>query len=314
VIEDEWAAEELEAKTVSEAIDAYNLHLKEKGTGDISRLETLRRLRIFFEPVRDVQVGRLTPAHAEKLYLARDASGAISGGFVIGRSVDYHRNTLGEAKTFARFCVDRGWAKVSPVEQVQGIGKRKAGKPQLTGDEAHRFLFAGLWMAEAGDLGALGCLMLLTMALRQKDVCVRVVRDLDLGATQLRIERGKTAKSNRPRKVPAILQGLLANLAANRSPLEPLFGAAGGGHHTKSWLRKAAKRVCAAAGVPYVPPHGLKGTSGNMLAEDGAEADRIVLHLSHEERGTTMRHYVDQGTVDAVQAERALVLIQGGRK
>lgn len=315
IVEDEWTKQEVEAKTVNEAIDAYDLHLKEKGTGDISRVETIRRLRLFFAPVLDVQVRYVTASRAAQLYVTRDAGGAIVGGFVVGHSVDYHRNALLEVQTFGRWWRERGWVKESPFAGVKGIGKRKTGKPQLTGDEAHRFLFAALWMGYAlDDLGAFVCGLKLALALRQKDLIRRVVRDLDLSGTQLRIENGKSKKSNRPRKVPFIFQQLLRQVAAGRSALAPLFEARTGGFHTNTWLRKAAKRVCAAAGVPYVPPHGLKGTAGSVLAEDGELADRIMLHLSHEKRSTTERHYVDADVIEAAQAQRGLAVIQGGKR
>jgi integrase len=300
-IEKNWSR--LHEVKIGAALELYREHLERKGTGETSYTETIRRLRLFFGDDTK-RVASLTATGAGKLYEA----------FAVNRSVDYHRNTLAEAKTFGRWCVDQGWIKASPLESVKGFGKRRAGKSQLTGDESHRFLFAALWRAESGDLGALGCAMLLTMALRQGDVVKRRVRDVDLGGAVLRVENGKTAKSNRPRKIPLVLQPLLRELAADRSPLEPLFLAEGGGFHTKSWLRSAARRVCVAAGVEYVCPHGLKGTAGTLAIEAGALADQVADYLSHEKLSTTERHYVDAGAVVDAQQGRTLAVIQGGKR
>lgn len=300
-IEEAWAR--LDDVTVGDALDLYKAHLAKKGTGLISYTETDRRLRLFF-PDGDTILNRITATKAKALYEA----------FAVGRSVDYHRNTLAEARSFMRWCVDQQWIKSNPFESVKGFGKRNAGKSQLTGSEAHRFLFAALWMANGGDQGALGVAMLLTMALRQADVAKRRVRDVDLDGTVLRVEKGKTAKSNRPRKIPVALQSLLRALARGRSPLEPLFRTHRGGFHTKSWLRAAARRVCLEAGVPYVCPHGLKGTAGTLAIEAGALANEVADYLSHEKVSTTERHYVDASAISEAQQGRVLNVIQGGRK
>jgi integrase len=176
-------------------------------------------------------------------------------------------------------------------------------------------------MAWGGDLGALGAGLLLTNALRQKDVRVRLVRDVDLNGTVLRVgmttdrkRKGKTKKSNRPRKIHEIFQPLIRQLVAGRQPLEPLFVAGDGGFHTESWLRAAVKRVCRTAGVPEVCPHSLKGTSGTILAEGGEQVDKVVEHLSHEHRKVSERHYLADGTLAAAQAERTFAVIIGGKR
>jgi integrase len=308
----EQALARLEGTTVKKAMEAYRPYLERKGNAAVSVEQTMTKLGLFF-PDHDQPLSKITPEKAAAYYVRTDEDGQIIGGFVVGRSVDYHRNTLAETKTFLRWCVAQKWLKTSPLEGVEGIGKRNAGKPQLTGDEAHRFLFAALWMAHGGDLGALGVAMLLSMALRQKDVSSRLVRDVDLGGSVLRVEKGKTAKSNRPRKVPLVLRSLLRGLTTGRSPLEPLFVTKkDGGFHTKSWLRSAAKRVAKVAGVQYVCPHGLKGTAGTLAIEAGALADHVVDFLSHTSMTTSGRHYIAPGALEEAQQQKALRVLQRG--
>jgi integrase len=188
---------------------------------------------------------------------------------------------------------------------------------QHTGDETRRLYGYCLARAQAGDKTALGALMALLMALRSSDITRRVVRDVDLDATILRVTKGKTQKSNRPRKIPDVLQPMLRQLISGRSPFEPLFATSltKNGHHTRRWLEEGMTRFCQAADVPYVCPHSLKGQAGTILAETGTAADVIADHLSHDDyEATTKRHYVAPDVAEAAQAERALKIIAGGKR
>lgn len=141
-----------------------------------------------------------------------------------------------------------------------------------------------------------------------------------MGGTKLRVGVGssmksKTKKGDRLRHIPEVLQPIIADLVLDRPAHEPLFmTATEGGFHTKSWLLAAAKRFCRDAGVPYVCPHGLKGTSGTLLAEAGALADQIAEHLSHERQSTTRTSYVAEGALANAEAQRAFQVIAGGRR
>lgn len=309
-------AEEVAAKlsrfsttTIDQAITDYEAHLKESGT--IGYGETIRRLRLFF-PSLTMPIGRVTADRARSYYERfrkrehRDKP----------ISVAYHRAALINARSLCKWAVARDLIGVNPFADVDGIGKKRRGKSQLTGDELRRLYAHCLARAEAGDASALGVLMALLMALRSGDLCRRVVRDLDLDGTVLRVEDGKTAKSNRPRHVPLILRPMLARLIEGREASEPLFPTpyTESGHHTRRWLEEAMVRLCRAAGVRYVPPHALKGAAGTVLAETGELADRIADHLSHESSRTTERHYVAPGALDDAQLGRALTVIAGGKR
>ncbi len=148
-------------------------------------------MRLFFDTVIDTQLARLTPERTAQLYV----------DFRVGRSVDYHRNTLGNAKGFLAWCVAQGWVQTNALAAVEGVGRRSVGKEQLTGDEARKLHDWCMWRARRGDEAAIGVLMLLLMALRQSDVTKRLVRDVDLDATVLRVSGGKTRRrANRPRR------------------------------------------------------------------------------------------------------------------
>lgn len=316
----DWIAEtraklvRLEGTTFEAALDAFEIELHERGNLENSIAEAMRRLRVFFAPVMTMQVARLRHEKAAELYAK----------FREGRSVDHHRNALSNAKGFMGWCMEeRGWVTENVIAKVKGIGKKKRGKPQFTGDQARQWYAFVMDKAGRRSNGperresdaAIGLLMVITMALRQGDVTKRLVQDVDLDATVLRVTGGKTEKSNRPRKIPDELRPLLKRVANGRAAQDVLFPAnTESGMHTINWLWSAQKRFCKAAGVPYVPPHGLKGTAGSILAETGELSDKIADHLSHTHKSMTERHYIAPGIVDGAQAERAFAVIAGGRR
>jgi integrase len=285
--------------------------LLDSGTKEASANETVRRLRLFF-PSPKMPLTRVTPERARDYYDRFRARTKDDGSPI---SVDYHRAALINARSMCTWAIGEGLIDANPFAAVRGIGKRSAGKEQHTADEARTF-YAYLIARAPSDDPALALLMLLLMALRTSDVLRRQVRDVDLDATQLRVERGKTARSNRPRRIPAVLQPLLCARTKGREASAPLFAAEGSrdGYRSAKWLYQAMQRYCPAAGVPFICPHALKGQAGTILAETGALADQIADHLSHEETGTSRRHYVAKGAMEEAAATRALTVLQGGKR
>ena len=67
-------------------------------------------------------------------------------------SVDSHRNILAEARSFLRWCsTKRKWIARNPLEEVEGVGKRKHGKAQLRVDEARRWVATAVDLADGGE-------------------------------------------------------------------------------------------------------------------------------------------------------------------
>lgn len=312
----------LEGITVANAIDAYEKHLKESGS---AHKETIRRLRLFF-PRHDLQITRLTHELTKGYYeafrqrtivhLKRNGKPAKDHGKPI--SVAYHRATLINARSMMTWCVDQGWVAANPFARVKGIGKKLRGKAQPTGDEVRK-LFAHCYaLAQAGNKSALGVLMTLLMALRSADLCRRVVRDVDLDATVLRIEEGtaKNRKSEEGREIPEILQPLLLRLADGRPPGEALFKTpyTKSGHHTRRWLEEALDKFCEQCQIPRVVPHALKGTAGSILAKRGALGNQIADYLSHTDEAVTRGHYLQPGVLEQAEVRRGLAVITGGKR
>ena len=67
----------------------------------------------------------------------------------------------------------------------------------------------------------------------------------------------------------AQLRPLLLELTEERESFDLLFAKWDGSTHTRAWFLAAVKRVCKAAGVPRVCPHGLRGTHATIALEVG---------------------------------------------
>ncbi|HLJ52284.1 MAG TPA: tyrosine-type recombinase/integrase [Rhizomicrobium sp.] len=285
------------------AIDEYKTHLVERGLRPKTYNETVRRLKLFFTD-HQFPVSRITTERAKSMY----------DKFRAGKSVDYHLNALKECRTFMKWCASEGWIGENPFDKVKGIGKRKAGKAQLTGDEARKFHLHVMGAIEGGSESALAADMLLTMGLRQSEAWKRRVRDFDLDGTVLRVEDAKTKKGNRVVDVPQHLRPHLKRLTEGRAGFEFIFAYPDGTCHTNTWLRLAVPKMCAAAGVPRVTPHGLRGTYASLARLHGQSAQVVADALGHESTRTHEDHYARSEAVATAQQERVFAVIAGGRK
>ncbi len=311
-------------KTIREALKDYETFMRdEKGNKESSIDQTGRKLRRFFDDL-DLALIDLTPIKAETLYTAMRTSkrkpqrrnplpdGAIPvpGAEPKTVSVDYHRNALAEAKTFLRWCVKKKWLSSNPLDDVEGIGKRNHGKEQLRIDEARKWIAKAVELAEAGEDGAVAAMMTLLLGIRCSEVVSRVVRDLDDEGRLLWIPDSKTAKGRRTLAVPDELRPFLLELAKSKSPTDLLFG-----YHDRAWPRAWVQRICEEAGVPVVTAHGNRGLHGTLSIEAGVTPRAVADALGHESfQQTTARSYVQPGALGRAQQQRALTLLQGGKK
>jgi integrase len=236
-----------------------------------------------------IAVNALSREAAEKLYAA------VTG------AVDSRRNTLNESKTFLRWCCRQGWARNSALEEVQGVGRRRRGKPQLTTDEARTFLAKALELADE-DEGAIAAAMALLMGMRAGEIIDRTVRNLDDGGRLLWITDAKTRAGVRRLEVPPQLQGHLQRLARDKRPEDTLFKQ----RRHRHWVLKSVHRICKEAGVPRVPAHGLRGTHATLAVSAGATSHIVALALGHESFTTTARHYARPDAIENAVQERVL--------
>jgi integrase len=81
---------------------------------------------------------------------------------------------------------------IDALEDVQGLSRRRRGKPQLTTDESRKFLAKALQSAEEEDDGAIAAMMALLMGDEASEIVERTVRNLDDGGRLLWITDSKT--------------------------------------------------------------------------------------------------------------------------
>jgi integrase len=284
--------------SVADALNEYEKHLTVKGNKRRTVLTTMYRLRRFFGSVGKLAVIGLTPAAGQKLY---DSFAQRTTKRGRPMSVDSSRNTLAEAKTFLAWAVTKRWARGNALAEVKGVGKRRRGKPQLTVDEARRWLAVGMEMA-ANEERAVTAVMALLMGMRASEIADRIVRNLDDDGRLLWITDAKTQAGIRRLQVPPQLQPLLRRIAANKPPTDRLFGPKA----SRYTVLRYVQRICKAAGVPVVSPHGLRGTHASLAMTAGATGDLVAAALGHESFTTTERHYARPEAVAAAQQLGAL--------
>ena len=292
---------------MQEALDAYEEYLStDKQNKAVSVANTMYRLGTFF-PDKDMMLGDLTPRLCEGYYEdLRRRNTRAKKTF----SVDSHRTILAAAKTFLRWCTakPRRWISRSPIEEVQGVGKRRHGKPQLRIDEARRWVGKATELAGKGEAGAIAASSALLMGMRASEITSRVVRDLDDEGSLLWIPDAKTEAGKRMLQVPEVLRPHLSGLAKG-----------------KESAAAALRRALAGLGpeVGEADLRGGEGAGGDGARDAGAALDpraraRRHLHtsvassLGHESFSTTVESYAKPEAVAGAKQRRVMTVLEGG--
>ena len=294
----------MEGVTVATAIAAYEKHLTEKGCKARPIDDRLYRLRAFFTD-QELVLADLTRAKCSAYYEALRVLVSPRTGEVY--SVDTHRSMLAEARMLMKLCIARRWLRASPLEGVEGKGKRRHGKPQLRIDEARRWMAKATELADGGEAGAVAAMMALLLGMRASEIVSRVVRDLDDEGRQLWIPDAKTEAGKRTLRVPDVLQPYLQRLAANQRPEARLFG-----KHWRDWPREWVQEICKRAEVPVVGAHSMRGLHSTLAMDAGVTGAVVAASLGHEKVSTTMRSYAQPGAVAGAQQRRTLRVLEGG--
>jgi len=294
-----------EEPTVGEMIEAYREHQIEKGNRPSSYKSTYSKMNLFFEPCMNLRVSQITQAKAQKLYDRRRATLAV----------DSHRNELAEAKTFFRWIVKQGKLRNSPLEEIEPVGRRKKGKPQLRAGEAMAFLDRALELSAEGSDAAFAAAACLLMGLRAGEITRRVVRDVDPATHILHIEKAKTRAGNRLVEIPNVIWPHFEQRIADRDPMEPLLPSprSDDGFHEKEWVGRMTKKICEKLELPQVCAHGLRGTHATLARQAGATGHLVAAALGHEDVRTTRDNYLLPGTTEKKRQEVALEVLTGGK-
>lgn len=314
----------IQGRSVSDALDEYLADCKDRGLRARSLETTTIRLRSLLginekKGLNGGALSELRPAVAAKLFETWRAKP--------GRSVDYVRGTVGQARTWAKWCIEeRGWIKVDPFAGLQPKGRRKRGKPQHTIDEARKFYaFLLAVAAQPIDAAAMkrrrwdhavsrrqGAVAVLTAQLlgpRATEVIDRQCRELDDGGRILWITDSKTEAGKRRLMVPDELQPLLRELVAARPGDALIFSG-----RRRRWLLRQCKALCEECGVPVVTPQGLRGGHASLATEAGTSPLEVSRALGHAGTAVTERHYTTPDAKAAGRQERTMKVIMGGKK
>jgi integrase len=293
--------------SIGEALSEYIEHcVRDRGIVHLTVSE-LKRLTAGFLPASAPLVA-ITPAEAEKLY-RKLAERRTSRGAQL--SAGTHHVLLGRARAFFRWAVERGDIPVNPFSHVRPIGHKRTGKTQLTIDEARRFKAAALLRANDGDGAALGVLLLLFLGLRAGEVLCRQARDVDDDARILWITRGKTPNARRRLEVPEEIREPLRRLVVKKASGELLFGYnQAGGPKNKAFLWFKVQALCAAAGLPRVSAHSLRGLHSTLALQAGATPHLVAAALGHKSFRITARHYAEPSTLLNTYTRRVNAALQ----
>lgn len=106
-------------------------------------------------------------------------------------------------------------------------------------------------------------------------------RDVSLSAGTLKVRQGK-GRRDRTVHLSDALRGTLTTLQAESDPEGPVLP-----YRTATRARQRLKRVCAAAGVPYLGVHSLRHYCGTRLYRITSDLRVAARHLGHSSTTTT---------------------------
>lgn len=285
-----------DGRTVSVAVDAYVQHLRDAGRKSGTIATVKYRLRGMLRTnERDMHLRSLTPVVAKTLFARRATE--LAG--------ETQHGEINTASCFASWCVGQGWLKIDPFAALEPTKPRTAGKPQLHIDEARRWLDVAI---DEGSDASIAAALTILMGLRASEVTSRAVRDVDDGARVLWIEKAKTKAGNRAMEIPLVLRPALAALVAGRGGGELLWREENRDRH---WVYRNVRRLCKVAGVPVIPPHGMRGTWAT-LAKPTRSTEDVAIALGHAGPAVTRRHYLSDGAEQLSQQRATLRVLAGG--
>lgn len=288
-------------RSVAQAVDDYLASRRDAGL-KASTVTTLGyRLKGLLRTAdKDRPLASFTAAVARHLIATRKTKRGK-----VRPSTDTLLGELVAAQGWSAWCVKQGWLRVDPFAGLEVTGARNRGKAQLRIDEARRYVSVALG---EGTPAGLAAAMALLLGLRASEIAGRSVRDVDDAGRVLWIDRAKTKRGDRHLEVPEVLRGPLLELCAGRKSTEPLFGAV-----DRHWVGYHVRRLCKAAGVPEVCPHGLRGTQASISVL-AVPAEHVAAALGQTGPAVTRRHYLASGAEERGRGRAALRILNGGKR
>jgi integrase len=297
-------------------IDAYLEHKVQRGLCSARTANEQRTvLHRCMGDALDDDLSKLTPSRAAALYDHIVQTPTRKTGQLLSAAT--HRAYLKFAKALFRWAVGKGYICESPFANIQPVGRPNRGKKQLRFDEAERFITTAFQrFDEKHDTMALAAVTALLLGCRASEVLQLRVRDLDCGGTKLWIAardsdyRGKTNNAARDPDVPEVLRPRLLKLTVNQTSDSYLFGlSAKGEPKSRKVLYATVHRLCAAAGVPRVCTHSLRGVWATAGVRSGTLSHAVAAALGHASFAVTAKHYVKAGALDGARTDRLVQML-----
>lgn len=296
------ARDQAQGRTVSQAMEAWLAHREAQGI----MAQTVRTYRIALLSMLGGALGkpmRYLSGRGEELYrrAQRDANGRPY-------AASTHQFALGRSREMGRWLVKERWLRANPWDAVEAVGRRAVGadKVRLSTDESRQL--AAWCYANLASQYAVLTLAYLLLGARASELCRRDVRDLDDGATVLKIGKTKTEAGRRSLQLPAELRSAILSLVAGRSTDAPIFVNELGVRLSRFLARKRVIECCKLAGVTAVPPQALRRTNADLAFEASVAPLAISQHLGHATATpsqVTTRSYAERGAAHEAKAERA---------
>ena len=130
--------------------------------------------------------------------------------------------------------------------------------------------------------------MPLIFGMRASEITGLQVRDLDADGNILRVKGTKSKAGVRALAIPTWFRPHLLRLAEGKEAANLLV------ERNRTWLHRNVRAICKVAGVPVVPPHGLRGTHADLALTAAATPLAVSKALGHESLTTTYRHYANE--------------------
>lgn len=277
------APKSLPTRTLAQALREYETHLLYSAKRTPQTVDhTLRTLRTFL-PDANLPLEAMTTEAARSL-----ARFDHAGSRRIRRSyaASTRRAILGHVKRFYQWAVHLGYLPSNPFDGVSPQGIVGTGERSLHRGEAQTWAGVALAEAEAGDVRALGALLVLAMRLRSRQVLSLHVGDIDLPGERICVvnARGQQEWRSMPRELlPSVRSAVSA-----RQPAELLLGPGRtGGIRPRNYLWRTVHRLCLEANVSQTSPRALR--SLGRLWSHGAErlSRQLMLAFARSRRMQT---------------------------
>lgn len=285
--------------TVGDIVDAFCTEAA-KRCEEVT-VEGYRRFTVAMSEM-DELAADVTPADAQRLY----------DRYKVGHATTTHHQALQMVKQMWRWAVEEEMVKRNPFRKVIAEGKRNRGRAQLHVDESRSVLEVALAdiyprtidrYTAGRRLGSLGASLALLCGLRNSEVRGLIGRDIDDRGRLVWIADGggKTRNATRVEVAPERLRSALVARAKEAGPEGVMFP------RGEQWLVYHAKRLCRAAGVRLVTPHGMRGTWSTLGVAAGETSQAVANSLGHGGKSGTrvaQQHYISQQAIAEQKAGR----------